>query len=94
MDKDQIRIEVAYATPRQQAIVTLSVDTGTTLLEAIELSAIRSKFPDMERVPAGVGIFGQKVTPDHVLQDGDRVEIYRPLTADPKEVRRERAKKG
>ena len=88
-----IRIEIAYAIPEKQVILNLMVSPGTTVAEAIEQSSIRDEFPDMKKDPAGVGIFSRKVALDYVLREGDRIEIYRPLIADPKEVRRERAKK-
>jgi putative ubiquitin-RnfH superfamily antitoxin RatB of RatAB toxin-antitoxin module len=87
----EIRIEVAYATPEKQAILTLFVPPGTTVAGGIGLSAIRDEFPDLEIDSGRVGIFSRKVPMDHVLRDGDRIEIYRPLIADPKEVRRRKA---
>jgi len=89
-----IQIEVAYANPDKQIIRVASVASGTTVAEAIELTAIKDEFPGIEIDPGGVGIFSRKVPMEHVLRAGDRVEIYRPLIADPKEVRRERAKKA
>jgi len=90
---DGICIEIAYAMPGKQAILNLTVMPGTTAGEAIEQSDIKDEFPEMKIDPAGIGIFSRKVTLDYVLREGDRIEIYRPLIADPKEVRRERAKK-
>ncbi len=89
-----ISVEVAYATPEKQRIVKLEVAAGCTVGEAIERSRIRDEFPGLEVNPAAVGIFSRKVTLDHRLRDGDRVEIYRPLIADPKESRRRRAERG
>jgi len=83
-------VEVAYATPQRQLIVKLRVPPGTTVAQAIEASAIREQFPQIEARPA-VGIFSRKVTLDYLLSAGDRVEIYRPLLADPKEARRQKA---
>jgi len=85
-----MEIEVAYATPERQLIVSLQVPAGTTVARAIEASGIREEFPQIEAHPA-VGIFSRKVPLDTELLDGDRVEIYRPLAADPKEMRRRRA---
>ena len=87
-----ISVEVAYATPKNQLIVKLDVQPGTTVAEAIEASSIRRKFPQIENEPV-VGIFSRKVTLDHALSNGDRVEIYRPLMADPKETRRAKAER-
>ncbi len=89
-----IRIEVAYATPDRQVLLSLSVPQGTTVAEGIELSAIRDKFSGINMDLTSVGIFSQKVSLDKILQEGDRIEIYRPLRADPRETRRQRALKG
>ena len=88
-----ICIEIAYAMPGKQIILNLTVRPGTTAGEAIDQSDIKNEFSEMKIDPAGIGIFSRKVALDHVLREGDRIEIYRPLIADPKEVRRERAKK-
>ena len=87
-----IQIEVAYATPDRQSLLSLPVPEGSTVAEAIEQSAIRDEFPELKMEIKAVGIFGRKVPLDHVLKAGDRIEIYRPLIADPKEMRRQRAK--
>ena len=84
-------VEVAYATPDKQAIVRLEVPVGCTVAQAIERSLIREQFPDMVVDANAVGIFSRKVSLDYELREGDRVEIYRPLIADPKESRRKRA---
>lgn len=86
-----IRIEVVYATPEKQVLLSLSVPQGSTVAEGIERSAIRDEFPGMEIKPESAGIFSRKVPFDHVLREGDRIEIYRPLIVDPKEARRQRA---
>ncbi|MDT8452458.1 MAG: RnfH family protein [Gammaproteobacteria bacterium] len=89
-----INVEVAYAEPEKQLILPVNVDEGTTVGGAIVQSGIMMHFPDLDIENSKVGIFG-KVTPmTTVLRDGDRVEIYRPLIADPKEVRRKRAAEG
>lgn len=90
----EIRVEVVYALPETQSLVELRLSTPCTVAEAIERSGLRETFPGMTVDPAAVGIFGQKTPMNQELQDGDRVEIYRPLIADPKEVRRQRAKKS
>jgi len=86
-----IPVEVVLAMPDRQELVALQVEEGTTLAEAIALSGVPEKFEGFETDLSRVGIFGQKADPGHVLRAGDRVEIYRPLLADPKEVRRQRA---
>jgi putative ubiquitin-RnfH superfamily antitoxin RatB of RatAB toxin-antitoxin module len=89
-----IRVEVAYAKPDVQVIIPLQVHTGITLEEAIEQSGILEQFPEIDLEQNKVGIFGKISKKDQVLRDNDRVEIYRPLIADPKEVRKQRAKEG
>jgi len=89
-----INVEVAYALPEKQVIRTVNVDAGTTLGAAIVQSGIMMDFPELELEDAKVGIFGKVAAMTAVLSDGDRVEIYRPLIADPKEVRRKRAAEG
>jgi putative ubiquitin-RnfH superfamily antitoxin RatB of RatAB toxin-antitoxin module len=93
---DGFIVEVAYATPDRQLLLEVRVQRGCTAEEAIELSGIRDEFPGMVVDPSAVGVFSRKVPLDHILRAGDRVEIYRPLIADPREARRQRAlkKKG
>ena len=86
-----VRVEVVHARPGKQVLLAVDVPVGTTVAGAIELSGIREAFPDLEVDPARLGIFSRKVAADEVLREGDRVEIYRPLNADPKETRRKRA---
>jgi len=88
---EMINIEVAWGDPEKQVLLALEVEAGTTLVEAIELSGIRDQVPGMEIDAAHLGIFSRKKPPGFVLREGDRVEIYRPLIADPKEIRRKRA---
>ena len=96
-----ITVEVACALPHKQKIVTLAVPAGTTARQALALSRIDGEFPEVAVDSAPLGIFGQtlgtKGLPggeEYVLQAGDRVEVYRPLLADPKEVRKRRAEKA
>ncbi len=91
---ESINVEVAYALPEKQIIRAVNVDAGTTIGAAIVQSGIMMDFPDLELEDAKVGIFGKAAAMTTVLSDGDRVEIYRPLIADPKEVRRQRAEAG
>ena len=90
-EANKIPVEVAYALPEKQEIVMLEVMPGTTAREAAEQSNITRHFPELELTGAKLGIFGKVVKDDQVLHAGDRVEIYRPLKADPKEVRKKRA---
>ena len=91
---DSINVEVAYAEPDKQLILPVNIDLGTTIGGAIVQSGIMMDYPDLELEDAKVGIFGKAAVMTTVLSDGDRVEIYRPLIADPKEVRRKRAAEG
>ncbi|MFR0691227.1 RnfH family protein [Enterobacterales bacterium AE_CKDN230030158-1A_HGKHYDSX7] len=88
-----IAIEVVYALPEQQALLRLSVPRGTRMREAVLLSGIAAQFPGLDVQSCPLGIFGKAVArpEERVLADGERVEIYRPLIADPKEVRKQRA---
>lgn len=90
----EITIEVAYALPHKQALVETRVPEGTTAIEAAKASGISDRFGGIDLDNAKFGIFGKAVPAKQVLREGDRVEIYRPLIADPKEVRKERAAKA
>ena len=89
-----IHVEVAYALRERQALVAVEVEEDATIEEAIQRSGILEAFPEIDLQRAKVGIFGRPVTLDERMRDGDRVEIYRPLIADPKEVRRKRAQRA
>ena len=86
-------IAVCYASARQQWLRAMQVAPGTTIGEAIERSGVLEAFPDINLTTQPVGIFAKKKTLDTVLRERDRIEIYRPLVADPKESRRKRAAK-
>lgn len=88
---EQIRVEVALLLPTQQAVIAVVLAAGSTLADAIDQSGILSKFDNFCLDPESVGIFGSLTDIKQRLRDGDRVEIYRPLIADPKESRRRRA---
>ena len=93
MLEKRLRVEVVYALPAEQVLVTLDVPPGTTVADAIELSGLARRFPGMEDAAGRAGVFGRRVAPDTKLADGDRVEIYRPLHLDPRERRRLRARR-
>lgn len=93
-DDSLIHVEVAYALPHVQMLIPLNVPLGTTVEEAIKLSGVLEKFPDIDLAKNKVGIWNKVSELSAVLRDKDRVEIYRPLIADPKEVRRKRAVEG
>ncbi|HSG35489.1 MAG TPA: RnfH family protein [Sphingomonadaceae bacterium] len=86
-----IHVEVAYALRERQALVAVEIEEGATIEEAIQHSGILKTFPEIDLMRAKVGIFGRPVALDERMREGDRVEIYRPLIADPKEVRRRKA---
>ena len=84
-------VEVAYALAEKQSLISLEVEEGTTLKDAIEASGILEKYNEIDLSKQQVGIFSKFATLDTVLREKDRVEIYRSLIADPKQVREERA---
>lgn len=86
-----IDIEVAYATADCQVVVPLQVPLGTTIEQAIKLSGIDERCPEIDITKQPVGIFGKQVKLTTLVTAGDRVEIYRPLLIDPKQARRQRA---
>jgi len=88
---DTIVVEVAYALPHRQLVHSLRLPRGTTAIEAARLSDIAGQFDGLDLDNMTLGIFGQIVAHGRPLRDGDRVEVYRPLTVDPKEVRKARA---
>jgi len=91
-----IEIEVVYAAVDDQALISLQVPVGTTVAQAIEMSGIAVRFPRVNFSQCPVGIFAKLVDSpaEYMMQAGDRIELYRPLLADPKEVRRLRAAKA
>ena len=89
-----INIEVLYALPHEQTLLHVDVLEGTTVEAAIKSSGILAKYPAIDLAGNKVGIFAKLSKLDTVLRDKDRIEIYRPLIADPKEVRRKRAEEG
>lgn len=98
---DLINVEVAYALPQKQVLKALAVAPGTTALQAIEHSGILQDFPEIDTNSDSIGVFSQVLGTKgldepavYQLQPMDRVEIYRPLIADPKEVRRRRAEEA
>mgnify|MGYP000238777433 CR=1 FL=1 len=86
-----LNIEVIYATEDEQIIFSTSLANGSTVEQAIRATDVLNKYPEIDMKTIQVGVFSQKKKLDDVLVDGDRVEIYRPLIADPKKVRRAKA---
>ncbi|HEY0722108.1 MAG TPA: RnfH family protein [Gammaproteobacteria bacterium] len=91
---EPITVEVAYALPEVQVIIPVVVDSSLTIRDAIVRSGIVERFPEIDLDNAKVGIFGKLAKLDAGMRARDRIEIYRPLIADPKEVRKQRAAEG
>jgi len=88
-----VNIEIAYAKPEAQLIVALALPEETTLEAAVKASGLLERFPEIALSELNVGVFGVVCKPDQAINEGDRIEIYRPLRRDPKEARRQRALK-
>jgi len=93
-DAERIHVEVVYALPHKQAILALAVEPDATLEQVIRASGILEQFPEINLAHNKVGVFGKLGKLTDTLHPGDRVEIYRPLIADPKVVRKQRAAQG
>jgi uncharacterized protein len=91
---EQISIEVVYALPHEQTLLQLRVPQNCTVAEAIKASGILENYPEIDLSRNKLGIFGKLIKAETSLRDKDRIEIYRPLIADPKEIRRKRAEEG
>jgi uncharacterized protein len=91
---ESIQVEVTYAKPERQDIISLKLPEGSTIQQVIEASGLLQRNPEIELAKAKVGIYGKLNRMDTVVRARDRVEIYRPLIADPKEVRKQRAAEG
>lgn len=94
MGEARVQVEVAFATEEEQAIFSIEGGPGLTAHAAIDRSGVLQRFPDIDLTVNKIGVFGKVVKLDRVLVSGDRVEIYRPLIADPKEARKKRAAQG
>ena len=90
----EIRVEVAYARPDVQRLLTIAVPVGTTAREVVRRSGLAAEFAEIDVDHCPLGVFGRPVNGDCRVHDGDRVEIYRPLQRDPREARRELAARG
>ncbi|RJG51373.1 RnfH family protein [Motilimonas pumila] len=94
MADEMIKVEVAYATPEKQKIIALDVEPGLTIKDIIIRSHIESVFPEIDVEKAKVGVFSRPAKLSDTIREHDRIEIYRPLIADPKEMRKLRAEKA
>lgn len=87
-----IHVEVVYARPDEQVLLALEVERGATVEQVIQRSGITERCPEVGRTPPRVGISGRRTMLEAEVRDGDRIEIYRPLIANPKEQRQARAR--
>ncbi len=92
--EDLIAVEVVFALADRQELIAVTIPADSTVRDAIEASAIASRFPDRDLSSGPVGIWGRLVERDQRLKDGDRVELYRSLKIDPREARRQLAAEG
>lgn len=92
-DGGTLKVEVAWATPERQVVLCVELPPGATVEQAVRRSGILDACPDAVFDPERVGIFGRRVAPEEPVRDGDRVELYRPLVADPRDARRARVEK-
>jgi putative ubiquitin-RnfH superfamily antitoxin RatB of RatAB toxin-antitoxin module len=89
-----LQIEIAYAEPQRAIVKIFRLAAGSKVADALRLAALDPEFAAVDLANSAVGIFGTAARPDHALQQGDRIEIYRPLSADPKAARRARAQQA
>lgn len=90
---EPIECEVAYARTERQEVVRVSLRQGATAMDALRASGLLERFTEIDAATVSLGVFGRAVAHDHALAAGDRVEVYRPLTADPRVARRSRARR-
>ncbi|OEY70687.1 RnfH family protein [Rheinheimera salexigens] len=91
---EQLMVEVAYALPTQQSLLTLSVAADATVEQIIHSSGILQQYPEIDLSQLKVGVWSRTVKLTDTVKEGDRIEIYRPLIADPKDLRRRRAERA
>lgn len=91
---ENIAVEVCYALANRQEVIKVKLPEGACLQQALEASGLMEKFPEINLKKNKFGIWNKLSKPDSLLRDRDRIEIYRPLIADPKEVRKQRAAEG
>lgn len=94
IETEKFAVDVIYALPHQQKIITVMLAPGTSFIEAVRLSNMVSFFPELDVDAMKLGTFSRQVKQDDIVEPGQRIEIYRPLIADPKDVRRMRAEKA
>ena len=95
MDKDtRVEVEMAYARPEIQSVTTIRVVAGTPAREVLRLSKLSEHFPEIDISNCPIGVFGTRIDGNYGVRAGDRIEVYRPVARDPREARRELAKRG
>lgn len=94
LDDHALQVTVAFALPERAWLVALQLPVGATAAEAVERSGLLECVPGLNLPELALAIFGKPITPATLLRDGDRVELLRPLLADPKQARRRRARAG
>ncbi|WP_284193298.1 RnfH family protein [Vibrio zhanjiangensis] len=94
IESEMIHVEVVYALPHEQRVYTLVVNQSMTVEEIIRQSGVLERYPEVDLSVNKVGVFSRNVKLDATVRDKDRIEIYRPLLADPKEIRRKRAQQA
>ena len=90
----ELSVEIVFALPQRQELIEVTLKEGATLADAIEASGLSARFPEEQIDQLPTGVWGRPVGGDHILRDGDRVEIYRPLEIEPREARRRLAEAG
>jgi putative ubiquitin-RnfH superfamily antitoxin RatB of RatAB toxin-antitoxin module len=91
---ETIRVEVAYAKCDIQRLLEIQVIAGTTARDAVRLSGLGDEFPEVDVSICPIGLYGSPIDGRHIVREGDRIEIYRPLERDPRDARRELAARG
>ena len=91
---ESVKVEVCHALPRRQFLVSLRVPPGTTLMQAAQRSGVTAEFPGLDLAAVRFGVHGKPREPHELVRAGDRVELYRELTADPKAARHQRVAKA
>lgn len=91
---EKITVEVVYALPDEQTLLAFEIDQGATAKDVITQSGVLRQYPDIDLATQKIGLFGKVVKLDHQVREKDRIEIYRPLIADPKDVRKKKADEG
>lgn len=94
IESEMLHVEVVYALPHEQRVLNLVVDKNSTVETIIQQSGVLELYPEIDLSKNKVGIFSRNVKLDSTVRDRDRIEIYRPLLADPKEIRRKRAEQA